>query len=196
MLQVPFCFRLLNYFLSLWPLLESISDGFQVHAVSMWSGREWPRGAQRKTFATGWQQHPRYSVCSGQGQLISTAIPWVPTEQGPDRLSISPWQGGGGGKKAWQKGRHWHTEGQCCSLGDSGGSWVVSSECRIVPFTKPPCSVVLLREPGLTKARRGDWQACGSAPAQRPRPLREEACGFLLVPVSRGDGPRTPPPKM
>lgn len=160
----------------------------------MWSGREWPRGAQRKTFATGWQQHPRYSVCSGQGQLISTPSPGFPQSKG---LTASPFPLGReaeAGRRPGRRGGHWHTEGQFCSLGDSGGSWVVSSECRIVPFTKPPCSVVLLGEPGLTKARRGDWQACGSAPAQRPRPLREEACGFLLVPVSRGDGPHTPPP--
>lgn len=60
-----FCFRLLNYLLSLWPLLESVRDEFQVHAVSTQSGQEQPRGAQGKTFATGWQQHPRYHVCPG-----------------------------------------------------------------------------------------------------------------------------------
>ena len=73
---------------------------------------------------------------------------------------------------------------------------MVSSECRIVPFTKPPCSVVLLGELGLTKACGGAWQACRSAPAQRPGLLCEEACGFLLVPVSRGDGPpHSSPPR-
>lgn len=92
------------------------------------------------------------------GQLISTPWPGFPQSSG---LTASPFPLGreeDGGRGPGRGGGRWHTDGQFCSLGDEGVSWVVSSECRIMPFTKPPCSVGLLGEPDETKGPGGDWQ--------------------------------------
>lgn len=87
---------------------------------------------------------------------------------------------------------HRHTEGQFCSLGDSGtGSWVVSSECRIMRFTKPPCSARLLGEPDLTKKLRRPWQGLLVCPRCSAWAPPEEYWQILEMMVSRGD--RTPP---
>lgn len=104
---------------------------------------------------------PRVPCLSLLGTADEHTRPWVPTGPGPGCLSTSPWQGGReaeDGRGPGRRGGHWHTEGRFCSLRASGGSWVVSSECQIVPFTKPARRAVLLGERGLTKALGGDRQ--------------------------------------
>lgn len=56
------------------------------------------------------------------------------------------WQEGG-----WQKGRSLAHRVVVLFSGRPGESWVVPSECRIVPLTKSPRNA---GEPGLTKAGR------------------------------------------
>jgi hypothetical protein len=144
-----------------------------------------------EAFTTGGQQHPRHRVFAAcpQPPLDSSLAPHsLGAHQGggPDWLSIPLSWEKDSGRGPDRGGGHWHTEGQFCSAGDSGrGSWVVSLECGIMSFTKPPHRVGLLGEPGLTKALEETGRDC---PGAGLGPLPEEAWQTLLMPVSRGDG--------
>lgn len=117
-------------------------------------------------------------------RAVLASLPLVPTKGRlvwlfRFHLAVRPgrqWEGAGSVRG------HRHTEGQFCSLGDSGtGSWVVSSECRIMRFTKQPCSARLLREPDLTKSFADPGRDCWSAPTPpgaAPGPLLKSTGKF------------------
>lgn len=108
--------------------------------------------------------------------------------------------GGGGGGRA---GGHRHTEGQFCSLGDSGrGSWVVSSECLNYALHKTTMQRQAAERTRPDKRLADSGRDCWCA---RPQPIPpppptpcssawappEELWQILEMLVSRGD--RTPP---
>lgn len=71
---------------------------------------------------------------------------------------------------------------------------MVSSECRIVPFTKPPCSVVLLGEPGLTKSPQRRLAGLQVRPgAQARAPSVRRPAGFSWCQFPGVTGLRTAP---
>lgn len=166
LLQVQFSFGLLSYFSTYSPPWAHPQWVSRKHSAFLYSvGCSGPGGPC----------HAVAAVFQAQSGLPLWALlashPLVPTKGRLDwlfhfHLAVRPgqqWEGAVRGRG------HWRTEGQFCSLGDSGrGSWVVSSECWIVSFTKPPCSARLLENQVWQKLRR-PWQGL-LVPAPAPPP--------------------------
>lgn len=165
----------------------SVTSFQQAPGVSASSGLEGPsREPRERPLPQGGSSIPgAESLAWTWGQLISAPARGFPQSVG---LTASPFPLGreqGGWRGPGRGGGRWHTERRFCSLGDPGGSWVVPSECRIVPLTKPPCSAGLLGEPGLTKASEETGRDClYPGCTQRPGPLRPGSfSGYLFLGV-------------